>query len=441
MERQIWIGESPKEPVFWDYQDRKGILYGKRSDGIRVVKIGISVPRPSCYLSFLRNKKEYEQEAHSHTHNFYKRLLAYLSGISYALNPAVQPNDVTNTAIDDDYMQSISYVGSGVAISSAEAYTTRDNGYGSRALEAAAYGQRVGTSDTAFSLDDYILGSIIQHGVTAGRLSYFLTDPHITSYSSGKWINITRRFMSNFNADENSITIKEIGQYFPYFVGTSSTLYFLDERTVLDTPYVLPFYATARFRYTREFTIDDLTEWIANSATFLTCGIFARNTNGGAASFGEGIRTVKSTDGTIRSAENPISRANTTGNYFYSAGAGVTDFGCLAGYGNTAVSHTDYNLANLFAEGTGENQLTYSAQDTPSSVYDSVSKLYTAQQSRIVTNDYGSSQDVKEVGLVLRDFIYPSTINILMFRKVISTITLAPTESLLIMHELNMTHP
>lgn len=436
MNRQIWLGEQPKEPVFWDHQDRQGTLYGKRSDGVKVVKVGISIPAPSTHIAFQQGKKEYEQEAHSNVRNYHRRVLEAIAGITNNNNDDAKFRLQDNTLLNSNFIPVFAGWSRGVEGS----YTTYQMGYLSPAHDTNGMGQRLGTSDQAWADDDYKLVGLIQHGVTSGRLQYYQTNAPSISNDGRKWVSVYRRICSNFNADANDLTINELGQYVGYWTTSlSPDGYILDERTVLDTPYVIEYMKSVRMRYTRELTIPSGVAFIANGASALIAITIGCNNSG--ADFGEGYRTLKNTSGALVNDESVYGRYNNSGYYIYGAPAGTVTYGSRAGYSDTSINYDDYVLNSPYGEGTGENQLTYSAQDTPTFSYSAGSKTYTAQQSRLLTNNYGSSQNVKNVGLYARLTISATAKYFYTFGKVISTIALASTESLLIIHEFNMTHP
>lgn len=122
------------------------------------------------------------------------------------------------------------------------------------------FGVVVGTDDTPFSAEDFILGSQITHGSGLGQLAYSAQSEPVTTYntSTKKYTQtITRVFNNNSGS---SITIKEIGlisRISPWTTSTSS--YYLMARDVLDTPVVVANGAQLTVTYeltSPEFTID-----------------------------------------------------------------------------------------------------------------------------------------------------------------------------------------
>jgi hypothetical protein len=439
MNREIWLGNTPKEPVFWDYQDRQGTLYGKRSDGVKVVKVGMQIPRMSAELAI----GSHEQEAHSLVRNHYKRIISHTSGIVSNINSNMYIQK-TDGNYDSAYSWIIHFSTTNGDNLDVALTTDVDKGY-IVGVSATKYGMALGTGNTAWDIDDYILATRVGHGITSGLLYYYGNFANAVSYESTSriWVSVHRRLVSNFNADASDIEAKEIGQYVPFYTVAVAYRY-LDERTVLDTPVTIAYRHTKRMRYTRSLTIPSGTTFLANAVANLVANSLGCNNVG--ASFGAGYRSMKDTGGTIRNGDVAIGFGFSSSHefyFYYGNVAANVDFGSVAGYSDTAINFDDYALNSKFAEGAGENQLSYSAQDIPTFAYNAGAKTYTAQQSRLLTNGYGSSQVIKNVGLISKKCYYSAnTINyFLEYAKVLSSpVTLDPTESLLIIHEWNMTH-
>jgi hypothetical protein len=99
------------------------------------------------------------------------------------------------------------------------------------------YGIQVGTSNTAFSINDYALAGLIDHGSAASQLFYGVMTTGERTYDSTpgaeKWTNLVSRNFNNSSGGE--ITVREIGiLWYGYIFGGPS--YFLLERTVLPLP-------------------------------------------------------------------------------------------------------------------------------------------------------------------------------------------------------------
>lgn len=99
------------------------------------------------------------------------------------------------------------------------------------------YGILVGTSATAESIEDYILGAKVTHGNGAGQMYYYDTQK-TASYNGGtlKWSNqIKRTIMNNSGA---SITINEVGYvaWLLYIGGITAR----DSLVIRDVPTPMP---------------------------------------------------------------------------------------------------------------------------------------------------------------------------------------------------------
>jgi len=102
-----------------------------------------------------------------------------------------------------------------------------------------SYGIRVGTSDQAFSKDDYELIGKIDNGSGAGQMLYgattveSVTDENETS----SYVRIIRSFTNNSGA---TITVKEIGIAFKNGYSTTTFANILMARDVLVSPQSVP---------------------------------------------------------------------------------------------------------------------------------------------------------------------------------------------------------
>lgn len=111
-------------------------------------------------------------------------------------------------------------------------YSVANGGFQGAATNAT-YGILVGTGDTAFDKNQYVLVTPIAHGVTAGTLSYAVSTVPSSSYNAetDTWTGTLARVFNNNSGGE--IVVKETGLvWYGYFVG-SSTNQFLMERSVL----------------------------------------------------------------------------------------------------------------------------------------------------------------------------------------------------------------
>ena len=433
----VWEDERDKPNIQITHQDRRSphVLHGYRNDDpkIKIVKVDVSIPRPQNYLQIRQGNKAYEQEAHSPTRNFYSRCLLQVAGVAANISSALELRKQDNTLYTGNYIPQM-----GIACA-ADYETVTDYGYVALVDDDTA-GIVLGTGNTAWTLDDYMPETLIQQGVTAGKLVYGATPTPKWSYAGGVWTVIGRRIFDNFNADANTITVKEVCQLAPEWT-SSLQFHYVDERTVLVTPRDIPYKSGAVFTYTRSLTIPAVDVLLPNGVSILLHQAFGVNQYNPVSAYGSGVKTLCTTNGTKYYDTNTTGRYNQVGNYYVSSSG--ANSGCVAGYGTTAVADTDYALDDEFAHGSLENQLGYSTQNTPSAVYDSPSKTFTVTQSRTLTNNYAGNQSVAEIGF--KHVRYISNVSVYYFllsRTVLgSAVVLAQNESISIIYDFTMTHP
>jgi len=393
------------------------------------------VPTPNKqYLKIQCGKEVYEQEAHSPTRNFYSRCLLQVAGVAANISSSLELRKQDNTLYTGNYIPQM-------GIACATNYETATN-YGYVALvDNDTAGIVLGTGNTAWTLDDYMPETLIQQGVTAGKLVYAATPTPRWNYTNGVWTVTGRRVFDNFNADANTITVKEVCQLAPEYT-SSLQFHYVDERTVLVTPKDIPYKSGAVFTYTRSLTIPAVDVLLPNGISVLLTQAFGVNHYNPVSAYGSGVKTVKNTAGGA-----PVDNTNTTGRYnetghYYVSASGVSS-GCVAGYGTTEVADTDYALEHEFAHGSLVNQLGYSTMNTPSAVYDSPSKTFTVTQSRTLTNNYAGNQSVTEIGFKhIRYITNTGQGYFLLSRTVLgSAVVLAQNESTSIIYDFTMTHP
>ena len=97
-------------------------------------------------------------------------------------------------------------------------------------------GIRVGTGNTAFSINDHVLDSPVANGNASGQLSYQAMGSPTQSYDAGSktWTNIHSRIMNNNSGD--TIIVAETGLYWIGSICSNPSLIFMFERNVLDLP-------------------------------------------------------------------------------------------------------------------------------------------------------------------------------------------------------------
>jgi len=436
----VWKDERDKPNFEITGQDRgRNILYGHRIDDpkTKVVRVGIAVPTPNKqYLKIQCGKEVYEQEAHSPVLNYYRRVIEVLGGISPIISASFKLRKQDNTLDANDYIPMPTTSSSSIETNSLYGYTS--------AVNLDTNGIAVGTGNTAWTLDDYKPEILISQGTAAGKLVYSATPSPIISYTGGVWTVLGRRVFDNFNADANTITVKEVVQFAPYFrTSTPATFIYIDERTVLVTQKDIPYKSGAVFTYTRTLTpTSDLTS--NGNAILLAHAFYVNNYDAGSV-YGAGHRCLKGDTGTVYSASSIYGRwVSYTGSTTYFTEDSNLN-GCCAGYGNTDVDPTDYTLGTKYTVGTGEHQLSHNDQNTPSAIYDAGTKTFTVTQSRTLTNSYAGNQVVREIGIVgdFRIISSGTPQRVLVARTVLDSpyVTLAQNESIAIIYDFTMTHP
>ncbi len=106
-------------------------------------------------------------------------------------------------------------------------------GYGFHNNAASAtFGIVIGTGDTAFSVDQYGLATLIAHGSGAGQMSYNAMVAPVQAYTAGSktWKNTVSRIFNNNSG--SSIIVKETGLYTNHYVFNDAN-YWMTERSVL----------------------------------------------------------------------------------------------------------------------------------------------------------------------------------------------------------------
>jgi len=102
-----------------------------------------------------------------------------------------------------------------------------------RNLSDATFGLLVGTSDTAFSVEQYAIQSLIAHGNSTGQFAYTAMGNPVITYGSKTWTCSVSRIVNNNSGA--SITVKECALYWNGYSHTpTSGLFFMFERSVLD---------------------------------------------------------------------------------------------------------------------------------------------------------------------------------------------------------------
>lgn len=117
---------------------------------------------------------------------------------------------------------------------------------------ATTYGIVVGTSDTAFNVEQYALGALIAHGTGAGQFTYQASGFNSKAYALKVWTATSKRVFNNNSGGD--ITVKEIGLY-----PQNHDVIFLMERSVLSPTVLVPNGAqlTATYEISMDFSSID----------------------------------------------------------------------------------------------------------------------------------------------------------------------------------------
>ena len=119
---------------------------------------------------------------------------------------------------------------------------------------------------------------------------------------------------------------------------------------------------------------------------------------------------IDETGNTIRDTSNTVRTWSWSGNWdngwtypFLNAPVNNTTYGSVVGSADTAVTISDYALATKIAHGTGTGQLQYSVETFGAPTTDAAGSTWIA--SRVFTNGSGDSVTIKEIGLIVQQYI------------------------------------
>jgi len=124
----------------------------------------------------------------------------------------------------------------------------------------ASFGIVVGTGDTAFSVEQYALASLIAHGNAASQFAYQPMATPSVAYNAGTKVwkaSHTRIFNNNSGG---SITVKEVGLYALGYLFTGAVdSVSMDERSVLSPTVPVPNAAqlTVTYEISKDFSAID----------------------------------------------------------------------------------------------------------------------------------------------------------------------------------------
>jgi hypothetical protein len=438
MQREVWIKDNPNEslPIFWDKQDDKGILYGKKGK-VHTVSIPVKVPkvRMDYDLRAVNDKGKLivrQDESHSWTRNYYNftssLVGSYLFDATNFQDGKINIKDTagtvfssSNTGVRLDYQQDVELLSYGYMALSGE----------------GTKGIVTGTGSAGESIDDFILGTQITHGIGAGNLFYQTSHPvAVAVFDAGTRVLSRKltRFFDNFSGGD--VTIKEIGQIARAKVVETDSLILVARDLIGDL--VVANKSCAAISYIYSLTYPSSGNTLRNFYNLLFSTF--SSTNGKNSSFSDGNINIKDTAGSVRYGAYPLS-IYIVPNSAFGWAANSTDItaGAVVGSGNTAVTFNDYVLAQLINNGTGSGQMTYSATETPIRAWSD--PIMTIQHARTMSNGSAGSITVKEVGLLattLANRLSYSTIHV---RDVISDVAVAVGESIRVIHKFEVAYP
>ncbi|MBD3408441.1 MAG: hypothetical protein GF411_20125 [Candidatus Lokiarchaeota archaeon] len=118
--------------------------------------------------------------------------------------------------------------------------------------------------------------------------------------------------------------------------------------------------------------------------------------------------------------------------YLGSAPAGWSNYGIVVGSDSTAVDPTDSSLGSKYTNGAGSGNLVISSQSHDAAPTVGASTI-TFSTERSFRNDYGSSQDVNEIGLMGGITYSTSSSSYLLFaHDIITTVSLGSGETIVV---------
>lgn len=159
------------------------------------------------------------QEGHSWTRNFYTAMYATMAGC-------------TGGGSNNYGAGYMTCKNTGGTLKYSTTYTAKTSDGYSGAISSTTFGIVVGTGDTAFSVEDYVLATPVANGTGTGQMSYQAQAKPTPTYDTKVWTSVHTRVMNNNSGD--SITIKETGLIWSGMAfEASSSVFYLVERSVL----------------------------------------------------------------------------------------------------------------------------------------------------------------------------------------------------------------
>jgi hypothetical protein len=445
MQREVWIEHNPEEntPIFWDYQDDNGILYGKKGK-VHTVSIPIKVPkvRMDYDLRAVNDKGKLivrQDESHSWTRNYYNWVSGAM-GKSFSdatfQDGSLSSKTTAGTVLGDAYGMMGHHYSSSVESGNVGYYA---------GVATSSSGIQLGTSPVADhpeSLDDFVLPHPISNGVGAGNLLYQTSPtpaPDIWDSGSRTKSYKLSRFFDNFSG--NSITATEMSQVANLVHEDLTTVKSFMVARDLITDLIIADRSCAVASYIYSLIFPSSGSPLRNFYNYLFSS-FASVNGSDATNFQDGNINIKDTGGTVRSGANALTFGSVydkTSTFGFYRAAGSNASGGQAGTSSTAIGFDDYALNSLIAHGTDGGQMSYGVTEAPSRSWSD--PVMTIQQARTITNSSGNTITIKNVGIVGGVWLNTLLYNTLMVADVITDVAVANGESIRVVHRFSVTYP
>ena len=184
---------------------------------LRSLGVELSVPVPEVFVSRKIENPGCEtiiKDGRSHTYvrNFYNLLFAHVAGIASYTSATYGAGDLNFRATNG----TVYGTNGTMRITLPELITT--------ATYTDTAGIVIGTSDTAYSFEQYALGALIAHGTGSGQMSSQAMTQQTPVYTAGtkEWSQTAKRVFNN-NSD-GSIGVNEVGWGFRSATGNLALL-------------------------------------------------------------------------------------------------------------------------------------------------------------------------------------------------------------------------
>lgn len=173
------------------------------------------------------------EEGHSWTRNAWNFQFGSMAGNGGDASGSFGAGYMSAKNIDGTVYSNADYVARPTSVDVASYYNGWDNSSTENNNEFGVY---IGSSDAAFSIDDYQMASQIISGTSAGQLEYQAQEAPVLSYdpSTAIYTSTHSRLFINFSG--GTVTVREIGLVWRGNFYTNSTESFLMARDVLGAP-------------------------------------------------------------------------------------------------------------------------------------------------------------------------------------------------------------